>query len=81
MFTRLTGILPVMRRSNSEIVLPLVVKNQIIGVLDIDSTVFGRFTDEDEQGLRQLVAQLEKVLATTDYKNSLRASQDNQRIT
>ncbi|HIA9006788.1 TPA: GAF domain-containing protein, partial [Escherichia coli] len=27
-----------------------------------------RFTDEDEQGLRQLVAQLEKVLATTDYK-------------
>ena len=41
---------------------------QIIGVLDIDSTVFGRFTDEDEQGLRQLVAQLEKVLATTDYK-------------
>ena len=54
--------------SNSEIVLPLVVKNQIIGVLDIDSTVFGRFTDEDEQGLRQLVAQLEKVLATTDYK-------------
>ena len=29
--------------SNSEIVLPLVVKNQIIGVLDIDSTVFGRF--------------------------------------
>lgn len=67
--------------SNSEIVLPLVVKNQIIGVLDIDSTVFDRFTDEDEQGLRQLVAQLEKVLATTDYKNSLRASQDNQRIT
>ncbi len=48
--------------SNSEIVLPLVVKNQIIGVLDIDSTVFGRFTDEDEQGLRQLVAQLEKCL-------------------
>lgn len=27
-----------------------------------------RFDDEDEQGLRQLVAQLEKVLATTDYK-------------
>ncbi len=51
---RLTGILPVMRRVILKIVLPLVVKNQIIGVLDIDSTVFGRFTDEDEQGLRQL---------------------------
>jgi len=53
--------------SNSEIVLPLVVKNQIIGVLDIDSTVFSRFTTEDEQGLRELVANLEKVLAATDY--------------
>lgn len=67
--------------SNAEIVLPITVENQIIGVLDIDSTAFGRFTDEDEQGLRTLVAQLETVLATTDYKNSLRASQDNQRIT
>ena len=54
--------------SNAEIVLPLTVDNQIIGVLDIDSTVFGRFTEEDEQGLRELVARLETVLATTDYK-------------
>lgn len=67
--------------SNAEIVLPLTVDNQIIGVLDIDSTVFGRFTEEDEQGLRELVARLETVLATTDYKNSLRPLQDNQRIT
>ncbi|ELW1648359.1 MULTISPECIES: GAF domain-containing protein [Enterobacter] len=54
--------------SNSEIVLPLVVKNQIIGVLDIDSTDFSRFTAEDEQGLRELVANLENVLAATDYQ-------------
>lgn len=54
--------------SNSEIVLPLTVGNRILGVLDIDSTAFGRFTEEDEQGLRQLVAQLEAVLAMTDYK-------------
>lgn len=54
--------------SNSEIVLPLVVKGQIMGVLDIDSTDFGRFTAEDEQGLRELVANLENVLATTDYQ-------------
>ncbi|MGX5085533.1 GAF domain-containing protein [Enterobacter sp. UPMP2052] len=54
--------------SNSEIVLPLVVKGQIMGVLDIDSTDFGRFSAEDEQGLRELVANLEKVLATTDYQ-------------
>lgn len=54
--------------SNSEIVLPLSVKNQIIGVLDIDSTVFGRFSAEDEQGLRELVANLENVLNATDYQ-------------
>ncbi|MEH0884778.1 GAF domain-containing protein [Enterobacter sp. UNJFSC 003] len=54
--------------SNSEIVLPLVVKNQIIGVLDIDSTVFSRFTIEDDKGLRELVANLENVLAATDYQ-------------
>jgi len=54
--------------SNSEIVLPLVVRNQIIGVLDIDSTVFSRFTTEDDQGLRELVANLENVLAGTDYQ-------------
>jgi GAF domain-containing protein len=53
--------------SNSEIVLPLVVKNQIIGVLDIDSTVFSRFTAEDEHGLRELVSNLESVLTVTDY--------------
>jgi len=54
--------------SNAEIVLPLSVNNQIIGVLDIDSTVFGRFSDEDEQGLRELVANLENVLNATDYQ-------------
>lgn len=54
--------------SNAEIVLPLTVNGHIIGVLDIDSTAFGRFTAEDEKGLRRLVAQLETVLAMTDYK-------------
>lgn len=36
--------------SNSEIVFPLRVNGQIIGVLDIDSPAYGRFTAEDEQG-------------------------------
>ncbi|WP_313485529.1 GAF domain-containing protein [Pseudescherichia sp.] len=54
--------------SNSEIVLPLVVKGEIIGVLDIDSTVFSRFTTEDEQGLRELVSHLERLLEATDYQ-------------
>ena len=42
--------------------------DQIIGVLDIDSTAYGRFTAEDEQGLRTLVEQLEKLIAATDYQ-------------
>ena len=54
--------------SNAEIVLPLVVNNQVIGVLDIDSTVFSRFGEEDEQGLRELVGHLQKVLEATDYQ-------------
>ncbi|MFY9995434.1 MAG: GAF domain-containing protein [Leclercia sp.] len=54
--------------SNAEIVLPLVVNKQIIGVLDIDSTVFSRFTADDEQGLRELVGNLENILAATDYQ-------------
>ncbi len=40
--------------SNSEIVVPLVVNNALIGVLDIDSPVFERFTEEDEKGLVEI---------------------------
>lgn len=54
--------------SNSEIVLPLAVNGQIIGVLDIDSPLFSRFSEEDEHGLRELVGHLENVLAATDYQ-------------
>ncbi|WLI76039.1 GAF domain-containing protein [Kosakonia sp. H02] len=54
--------------SNSEIVLPVTVNNQIIGVLDIDSVEFSRFTAEDEQGLCKLVSHLENILTATDYK-------------
>ena len=40
--------------SNSEIVLPLVVKGELFGVLDIDAPIFDRFTAADETGLTQL---------------------------
>lgn len=54
--------------SNSEIVLPLTVNGEVLGVLDIDSTEFGRFTSEDQLGLSQLVTQLSLTLADTDFK-------------
>ncbi|WP_297203045.1 GAF domain-containing protein [uncultured Pluralibacter sp.] len=53
--------------SNAEIVFPLVVNGHVIGVLDIDSTAYSRFSAEDEQGLRTLVNQLQSLLEGTDY--------------
>ena len=54
--------------SNSEIVLPVTVAGKVIGVLDIDSTLYGRFSEEDENGLKQLVERLSEVLNNTDFK-------------
>ena len=48
--------------SNSEIVLPIHVKGEIWGVLDIDSPTIGRFTEADKAGLQQFVEVLERVL-------------------
>lgn len=50
--------------SNSEIVIPFSVNNQIIGVLDIDSPEFNRFDEEDEKGLLELMKEVEIVLQT-----------------
>lgn len=44
--------------SNSEIVLPLIKNNQLLGVLDIDSPLTHRFTKEDENLLSQLVDEI-----------------------
>ena len=44
--------------SNSEIVVPLVKGERLIGVLDLDSPLFGRFDNEDDQGLNRLVSVL-----------------------
>ena len=48
--------------SNSEIVIPIHVRGEIWGVLDMDSPVLGRFTEEDQAGLEQFVKELEKIL-------------------
>lgn len=42
--------------SRSEIVVPLVVEGQVVGVLDIDSPEPGRFTELDRQYLEQVAA-------------------------
>jgi len=48
--------------SNSEIVLPIHVKGEIWGVLDIDSPYLERFTERDREGLEKFVKVLEQVL-------------------
>lgn len=48
--------------SASEIVLPIRKGGKIIGVLDIDSPVKGRFTAEDEEGLTRVAEVIEKAL-------------------
>lgn len=44
--------------SNSEIVLPLIKNDVVIGVLDIDSPIKGRFSHEDKEGLTLFVQTL-----------------------
>src|SRR6267378_1823542 len=64
--TRLTTIVPNVHEfpghiacdsaSNSEIVVPLIKGDQLIGVLDLDSPIDGRFDNEDANGLNRLVS-------------------------
>ncbi|MCH4389330.1 GAF domain-containing protein [Staphylococcus haemolyticus] len=46
--------------SKSEIVIPIHVNDEIIGVLDIDAPITDRFTNEDKEGLEVIVKVLEK---------------------
>ena len=48
--------------SNSEIVIPLWKNGEIWGVLDIDSPIFARFTEADQQGLETVAREIEAFL-------------------
>ncbi|TCW00004.1 GAF domain-containing protein [Biostraticola tofi] len=54
--------------SNAEIVLPITLDGRVIGVLDIDSTIYSCFGKEDEEGLHALVERLCLQLAKTDIR-------------
>lgn len=53
--------------SNSEVVVPIVKDNQVVGVLDIDSPSVARFTQEDFAGLEQVVKALESCANFSDF--------------
>jgi GAF domain-containing protein len=44
--------------SQSEIVVPIVHDEHLVGVLDLDSPVLARFDDEDARGLEALIAKI-----------------------
>ena len=53
--------------SNSEVVVPIIKDNQVVGVLDIDSPSVARFTQEDLTGLEQVVKALEGCANFSDF--------------
>ena len=48
--------------SNSEVVIPIILNNQLFGVLDIDSPLYNRFTPEEATYLEHFVKVLENQL-------------------
>ena len=48
--------------SNSEIVIPIHNNGEVVGVLDIDSPKFSRFSESDKIGLEEFVRALESVI-------------------
>ncbi|MCR5786270.1 MAG: GAF domain-containing protein [Acholeplasmatales bacterium] len=49
-------------RTNSEIVLPIIIDGNFYGELDIDSMSFNRFNEEDKLGLEEFITSLIKAL-------------------
>jgi len=49
-------------QSRSEIVLPIVINDEVIGVLDIDSPSYNRFTLKDENLLKDVVRLIEETV-------------------
>jgi L-methionine (R)-S-oxide reductase len=49
-------------RSRSEIVVPIVVAGEIVGVLDLDSDLLARYDGDDADGLERVVARLADLL-------------------
>jgi GAF domain-containing protein len=52
------GHIPCDPRSRSEIVIPIVKGDRVVAVLDVDSSEFAQFSDEDAASLERIVALL-----------------------
>ena len=47
--------------SKSEIVVPIIKKNKVVGVIDIDSPIYNRFNDGDKKALQEIAALLSEL--------------------
>ena len=54
--------------SNSEIVVPIFANEKVVGVLDLDSTSIGRFTETDKMGLEDIA----KVISVSFFKEQFK---------
>ena len=50
--------------SNSELVIPLWKGDRLVGVLDLDSPIFDRFSEEDQRGLEACATILSRAIQT-----------------
>ena len=54
--------------SNSEIVVPIFVNEKVVGVLDLDSTSIGRFTETDKMELEEIAKVISKSFFKEQFK-------------
>lgn len=54
--------------SNSEVVVPLHASGEVVGVLDVDSPLVGRFSDVDAEGLALVAQTVEEVADFSDLR-------------
>ena len=53
--------------SNSEIVVPLALNGQLLGVLDIDSPAHDRFSERDQRGIEKMCRSFENTVTGTGF--------------
>lgn len=53
--------------SNAELVVPLTRNGKLLGVLDIDSPDYARFSERDQQGVEKLCRSFEKAVTGTEF--------------
>ena len=63
-----TGHIACDSASNSEIVVPIFANEKVVGVLDLDSTSIGRFTETDKMELEEIAKVISKSFFKEQFK-------------